>query len=77
MKPVDLISHKGETLLFRFRDGQVVKGTLFHVDLDPPGEFMYDLLEIIQCGVSELPNLSVGTSVTARLAELDEFELLV
>jgi len=72
----ELQMHEGKRLRLEFRDGQVVKARLIHVDPGPPAEIIYDRVEVLEAGPAPLPRLEPQSGVTAKLEELTRYELV-
>ncbi len=71
MEARELQTHEGKRLRLEFRDGQVVKARLIHVDLGPPAEIIYDDVEVLEEGSEP------RSGVTAKLEELTSYKIIL
>lgn len=71
----DIARHETELLELRFKDGQVVRARLIHVDLLDRREIIYEFIEETQRGESTIPSRQAGETVVASLSELAGFKV--
>ena len=72
----DIAGHETEILELRFKDGQVIRARLIHVDLLDRREIIYEFIEQTQRGESTVPLRQAGEDVVASLSELAGYKVL-
>ena len=72
----EIAKHETERLELRFKDGQVVKARLIHVDLLDRREIIYELIEQAQTGESRLPPRQAGETIVASLSQLAGYKTI-
>ena len=65
---------EGKVGVLRFNDGHTVRARIVHVDPDDRNEIIYDVVEVMTPGRAEWASIPPGTTATAPLAEVRDFQ---
>lgn len=74
MTPSNLQQYEGKTGVIRFSDGHSVRARIVHVDEQDRNEVIYDVVEVLSPGRPEWANIVPGTTATAPLADVTDFQ---
>ena len=74
MSATNLRQYEGKTGLLRFSDGHAVKARIVHVDAQDRNEVIYDVVEVVTPGRAEWASIPPGTTATAPLADVTDFQ---
>jgi hypothetical protein len=75
MPTTNLQNYEGYSGLLRFTDGHLVRARSVHVDTDDRREVIYDVVDVLDVGPSKWSGTKGGTTATASLDEVDNFEV--
>ena len=76
MRTTNLRNHEGKTGILRFTDGHAVRARIVHVDAEDRNEIIYDVVEVIAPGPPQWAEVKPGTTATASLTDVRDFEVL-